>query len=152
MGVSEVETGQREKDQCKEVSGANQGDEQLEVEGLLVDGEEREYVLELLMREVPPSQHASVHPTKAEIATLKGKKKRNLGKKLRKRLKLAKGATAREPKGEGRVNTAGGRKNQLTSNLLRSPGVKGSGRASREQDRRNQPAASLPTSRGECSG
>ncbi len=146
VGVSGVE------DQCKEVNEASQGDDQLEVEGLLVDGEEREYVLELLMREVPPNQHASVHPTKAEIATLKGKKKRNLGKKLRKRLKLAKGATTREPKREGRVNTAGGRKDQVTSNLPRSPGVKDSGLAGREQDGRNQPAASLPTSRGECSG
>ncbi len=117
-----------------------------------MDGEEWEYVVELLMREAPPNQHASVHPTKAEIATLKSKKKRNLGKKLRKRLKLAKGTTTREPKGEGRVNTAGGRKNQVTSSLPRSPGVEGRGLAGREQDRRNQPAASLPTSRGECSG
>jgi hypothetical protein len=91
VGVSGVETGHGEKDQCKEVEEANQGDEQLEVEGLLVDGEEREYVLELLMREIPPNQHASAHPTKAEVAILKGKKKRNLGKKLRKRLKLARG-------------------------------------------------------------
>ncbi len=117
-----------------------------------MDGEEREYVLELLMREVPPNQHASVHLTKAEIATLKGKKKRNLGKKLRKRLKLAKRTTTKEPKREGRVNTARGRKNQVISNLPRSPGVKGRGLAGREQDRRNQPAASLPTSRRECSG
>jgi hypothetical protein len=152
VGVSGVETGQGEKDLCKGVDEANQGGEQLEVEGLLVDGEEREYVLELLMREVPPDQHASVHPTKAEIATLKGKKKRNIGKKLRKRLKLAKGTTTREPKREGRVNTAGGRKNQVTSNLPHSSGVKGGGPAGREQDGRNQPAASPPTSRGECSG
>jgi hypothetical protein len=152
VGVSGVEAGQGEEDQCKEVNEASQGDKQLGVEGLLVDGEEREYILELLMREVPPNQHASVHPTKAEIATLKGKKKRNLGKKLRKRLKLAKGVTSREPKREGRVNTAGGRKDQVTSNLPCSPGVKDGGLAGREQDGRNRPAASLPTSRGECSG
>ncbi len=152
MGVSGVETGWREKDQCKEVSEANRGDEQLEAEGLLVEGEEREYVLELLMREVPLSQHASVHPTKAEIATLKGKKKRNLGKKLRKRLKLAKGTTIKEPRKEGKVNTAGGGKNQVTSNLPCNPEVKGRGLADRERDRRNRPAASPPTSGGECSG
>ncbi len=146
MGVSGVETGQ------KEVSEANQRDEQSEVEGLLVEGEEREYVLELLMREVPPSQHASVHPAKVEIATLKGKKKRNLGKKLRKRLKLAKGTAVKEPRKEGKANAVGGRENRAASNLPRNPEVKGRGLAGREQDRRNLPAASPPTSRGECSG
>ncbi len=126
MGVSGVEAGQMEKDQCKEVS------EQPEAEGLLVEGEEREYILELLMREVPPDQHASAHPTKVEIATLRGKKKRNLGKKLRKRLKLAKGTAIKEPRKEGKVNTAGGGENQVTSNLPRNPEVKGRGLASRE--------------------
>ncbi len=111
-----------------------------------MDGEEREYVLELLMREIPPNQHASVHPTKAEVAILKGKKKRNLGKKLRKRLKLARGTSAREPKKEGRATTAGGRKNQGASDLPRSSRVQGRGPTGREQDGRNQPAASLPSS------
>jgi hypothetical protein len=152
VGVSGMETGQREKDQCKKVREANQGDEQPEMEGLLVEGEEREDVLELLMREVPLSQHASVHPTKVEIATLKGKRKRNLGKKLCKRLKLAKGTAIKEPRKEGKVNIAGGGENQVTSNLPRNPEVKGRGLAGRERDRGNQPAASPPTSRGECSG
>jgi hypothetical protein len=60
--------------------------------------------------------------------------------------------TAREPKRDGRANTAGSRKNQGDSDLPRSPGVQGRGPTGREQDGRNQPAASLPTSRGECSG
>jgi hypothetical protein len=104
------------------------------------------------MREVPLNQHASVLPTKVEIATLKGKKKRNLGKKLRKRLKLAKGTAIKEPKKEGKANAAGGRENRAASNLPRSPEVRGRGLAGREQDRRSLPAASPPTSRGECSG
>ncbi len=152
VGVSEMETGRREKDQCKEVSEPNQGDEPPEAEGLLVEGEEREYVLELLMREVPVSQRTSVHPTKVEIATLKGKRKRNLGKKLRKKLKLARGAAIKEPKKEGKVDIAGAGENQVTSNLPRNPEVKGRGLASRQRDRRSQPAASPPTSGGECSG
>ncbi len=146
MEVSGVETRQ------KEGSEAKQGDEQSEVGGLLVEGEEREYVLELLMREAPPNQHASVHPTKVEIATLKGKKKRNLGKKLRKRLKLAKGAAIKELGKEGKASAAGGRGSRAASNLPRNREVKGRGLAGREQDRRNLPAASPPTSRGECSG
>ncbi len=151
MGVSGVGTGQKEKDQCREVNEANRGDEQPEAGGLLVEGEEREYILELLMWEVPPSQHASTHPAKVEIATLKGKKKRNLGKKLRKRLKLAKGATIKESRKEGKANSAGGGENQVTSNLPRNPEVKGRGLAGREGDRRGQLAASPPTSGGECS-
>jgi hypothetical protein len=147
------ETGQGEEDQCKEVNEASQENEQPEVEGLLVEGEEREYVLELLMREIPPNQHASVHPTKVETTTLKGKKKRNLGKKLRKKLKLARGTTTKEPRKEGKVSAAaGGRESQVTSNFPRNPGVKGRGLPGEERDRRNQPAASPPTLGGECAG
>ncbi len=39
-----------------------------EPDGLLVEGDEREYILELLMRGAPPSVEASVHPAKAEPA------------------------------------------------------------------------------------
>jgi hypothetical protein len=82
--------------------GEDNTDEQSEAEseGLLVEGDEREYILELLMREVPLNVEAGVHPTRAELATLRGKRKRNLGKKLRKRLKMAKSAAIKEPKEE----------------------------------------------------
>ncbi len=104
------------------------------------------------MREVPPDLRASAHPGKAEFATLKGKRKRNLGKKLRKRLKLARGAAIKESRKEGKVDSAGGGESQVTTNLFRNPEVKGRGLAGRKRDRRNQPAASPPTSGGECSG
>jgi hypothetical protein len=140
--VSEVETGHGEKGQCKEANEASQGDEQLEEEGLLVDWEEREYVLELLMREIPPSQHASVRPTKAEAAVLRGKKKRNLGKKLRKRLKVARGTTTREPKKDGKANTTGG--GGESGNLRPSPQPRGARqRADQQGARRKKPACSL---------
>ncbi len=42
VGVSGAETGQKEEDQCKEIKGADQGGEQPEAGGLLVEGEERE--------------------------------------------------------------------------------------------------------------
>jgi hypothetical protein len=82
----------------------------------------------------------------------KGKKKRNLGKKLRKKLKLARGTVTKEPRKEGKVSAAGGRESQVTSNFPRNPEVKGRGLPGREQDRRNQPAASPPTSGGERTG
>jgi hypothetical protein len=152
VGASGVENGQGEEEACKEVNEANQGDEQFEAEGLLVEGEEREYVLELQMREAPPDLCANAHPAKAELATFKGKRKRNLGKKLRKRLKMARGAAIKESRMEGKVDPAGGKKSQVTVNLSHNPEVKGGGLASKERDGRDQPTASPPTSGGECSG
>jgi hypothetical protein len=150
--VSGIGAGQEEKDQCKKVDGADQGGEQPEAGGLLVEGEEREYILELLMREVPPSQPAGTSSPRVEVNTLKDKKKRNLGKKLRKKLKLAKGAAIKEPRKEGRANLAGGGKNQVASNLPHNPEVKGKGLAGGGRDSGGQTTASPSTSGGECSG
>ncbi len=150
--VSRAGAGQEREDQCKKVDEADQGNGQPEAEDLLVEGEEREYILELLMREVPPSQPAGTHSPKVEVNTLKGKKKRNLGKKLRKRLKLTRGAAIKEPRREGRVNSAGGGENQVASNLPHNPEVKGRGLAGRGRDRKGQFAAPPSTSGGECSG
>ncbi len=146
--VHQVEAGQSGEDMHKEVDEASQGDEQSEAEGLLVEGEEREYVLELLMREVLPNLCARAHPARAEFATLKGKRKRNLGKKLRKRLKMARGAAIKEPRREGRADTAGRGRGQVTGDLSRNPEVRGGGLAVKKQDGRDQPT----TSGGECSG
>ncbi len=117
-----------------------------------MEGEEREYVLELLMREVPPNLRAGVHPTKAEPATLKGKRKKNLGKKLRKRLKMAKCAAIKEPKKEGKADAVERRRGQATADLSRNPEAKDGGLIDKKQDGRNRPTASLPTSAGACSG
>jgi hypothetical protein len=133
-------------------AGQSGEDEHSEAEGLLVEGEEREYVLELLMREVPPNLCASAHPARAEFATLKGKRKRNLGNKLRKRLKMARGAAIKEPRREGRADTAGKGRGQVTGDLSRNPEVRGGGLTVKKQDGRDQPTVSLPTSGGECSG
>jgi hypothetical protein len=45
-----------------------------ESDGLLVEGDEREYILELLLREAPSDAEAGVHPARAEPVTLTGKK------------------------------------------------------------------------------
>ncbi len=103
-GVHRVEVSETREDQCKKVTEARSSSEQPEGGGLLVEGEEQEYFLELLMRKVPPGQPANVLPPKVGANTLTGKKKRNLGKKLRKKLKLAKGATHKEPKREGEAD------------------------------------------------
>jgi hypothetical protein len=140
------------KDQCKKVDGADQGSERPEMGGLLVEGEEREYILELLMREVPPSQPTDTPLPRVEFNTLKGKKKRNLGKKLRKKLKLSKGAAVREPRKEGKANPGGSGERQVASNLSHNPEAKGRGLAGGVRGKGGQTAASSSTSGGECSG
>jgi hypothetical protein len=148
--VNGVESEQGEKNVHKGVSEDEQSE--AEAEGLLVEGEEREYVLELLMREVPPNLQAGVHPAKAELATLKGKRKRNLGKKLRKRLKMAKSAAIKEPKKEGKADAVERRRGQATTDLSRNPEAKGRGSVGKKQDGRSRSAAPPPTSGGECYG
>jgi hypothetical protein len=128
-------------------------DEQSEAEpdGLLVEGDEREYILELLLREVPPDVEAGVHPARAELATLTGKRKRNLGKKLRKKLKMAKSAAIKESKKEGKAGAAEGKRGQTATVLTRKPGAKGRGPDIKKRGDRSLPTASTPTSGGECS-
>jgi hypothetical protein len=142
-----VEIGQGEKDVHEGISADEQSE--AEAEGLLVEGEEREYVLELLMREVSPNLQAGVHPARVELATLKGKRKRNLGKK---RLKMAKSTAIKEPKKEGKADAAERRRGQATTDLTRKPEAKGGGPGDKEQEERSWPTAPMPTSGGECSG
>ncbi len=135
------------------VPGEVDVDEQSETEseGLLVEGDEREYILELLLREVPPDVEAGVHPARAELATLKGKRKRNLGKKLRKKLKMAKSAAIKEPKKEGKAEAAERKRGQTTTALARKPGAKGGGPDDKGRGDRGPSTAPTPTSGGECS-
>jgi hypothetical protein len=147
-----MEIGRGEGDKCEEVGGADQEDEQFEAEGLLVEGEEREYVLELLMREAPLNMRANAHPAKAKPATCKGKRKRNLGKKFRKRAKVVGEAAIRRPGRDGRMDTVGDGGGQVTISTPRNPESKGGGLVGEKRGRRDQPTTSLPTSGGECSG
>jgi hypothetical protein len=135
------------------VHGEVNTDEQSETEseGLLVEGDEREYILELLMREVPLDVEAGVHPTRAELATLRGKRKRNLGKKLRKRLKMAKSTAIKEPKKEGRAEAAERKKGQTATALTHKTGAKGGGPGDKRRGERGPSTAPTPTSGGECS-
>ncbi len=156
-GVHQVEVsgmvgGPARKDQCKKVDEAKNGNEQPEGGGLLVEGEEQEYFLELLMWKVPPSQPTDTPSPKVEANTLKGKKKRNLGKKLRKKLKLSKGATHKEPRREREADPVGGGEGRVASNLSHNPEVKGRGLAGGGWETGGQTTASPSTSGGECSG
>jgi hypothetical protein len=125
--------------------------EPLEGEGLLVEGEEREYILELLMRRASPDQVAENLPPKDEASTFKGRKNRSLVKKIR-RKKLSRGATGEEPRREKTTVPTGGAERQVASNLAHNPEAKGRGLAGGGLLERDQAAAPPPTSGGECSG
>ncbi len=73
-----------------------------------------------------------MHPARAKPATLTGKRKRNLGKKLRKKLKMAKSAAIKETKKEGRAEEAGRRPD---GNRL-GPQAGGQGQRPRRQEAR----------------
>ncbi len=104
------------------------------------------------MREVPSSQPTSTPSSRVEVDALKGKRKRNLGKKLRKKLKLARGAADREPRKEEKSSPGKGGERRVASNLSHNPEAKGRGLAGEERGKGGQTAASSPTSGGECSG
>jgi hypothetical protein len=154
-GVHQVEAnglagGPAREGQCKKVEEAGSGNEQPERGDLLVEGEEQEYFLELLMREAPPGQPTYTPSPKVEANALKGKKRRNLGKKLRR--KLSKGATHKEPRREREADPVGGGERQVASNLAHNPEAKGRGLAGEGRGKGSQAAASPSTSGGECSG
>jgi hypothetical protein len=142
VGVEEDGPGEADEDEQSEA----------EPDGLLVEGDEREYILELLMRETPPSVEASVHPAKAELAILTSKRKRNLGKKLRKKLKMARGTVIRETRKEGKTQEAGEGRGPAAIVGARGPGAKGRVPVNKKQGDRGPSSAPTSTSGRECSG
>jgi hypothetical protein len=64
-------------------------------EGLLIEGEEREYVLELLLREAPPEAGATSQPTRPEQVGPTGKGKKGLKKKYHKKTRVASEANSK---------------------------------------------------------
>ncbi len=61
--------------QCKKADIIEEGEEALEPGGLLLEGEEQEYFLELLMRRASPERPTAGLSTKSKAATAKGKKR-----------------------------------------------------------------------------
>ncbi len=145
VGVHQVEAGEIE------TSRADQEDEQVEAEGLLIEGEEREYVLELLLREASREACVSDYPASARPAISKSKRKRNLEKKLYKRARVVEEAATRVPKKDGGIATGGEGRKQAPNGMPCNPETRGGETAGRERGRDNQPATPLPTSGRECS-
>ncbi len=117
-----------------------------------MEGDEREYILELLLREVPPNVEAGVHPARAELATLTGKRKRNLGKKLRKKLRMARNTVVKETRKERKTQGVGGEKGQAVTAVAREPGARSRDLADKRQGDIGPSSVPMPTSGRECSG
>jgi hypothetical protein len=125
--------------------------EPLEEGGLLVEGEEREYILELLMRRASPDQLAENPSPKSETSVSKGRKNKSLAKKIH-RKKMSRGVVNKEPRKEKATDSIGGGERQVDSNLAHNPEAKGRGMAGESPQKRDQATAPPPTSGGECSG
>ncbi len=95
---------------------------------------------------------AGVHPARAELATLTGKRKRNLGKKLRKKLKMARNTVIKEAKKERKALGAGEEKGQGATAVARKPGAKDRVPVNKKQGDRGPSSAPMTASGGECSG
>ncbi len=102
--------------QCKKASVMERDEENPETDGLLLEGEEQEYFLELLMRTVSPERPKASQPTeskgdfKSKAATAKGKeKKRTKGRRGRlvRRAKRRRKLASRRRRRRRRIKPAG---------------------------------------------
>ncbi len=86
VGVHQIRVDQEVSEQvavgqCKEANATKRSEMPLELEDLLVEGEEQEYFLELLMRKALPERPKESLPTGSRATPTKSKKSRSKGKK-----------------------------------------------------------------------
>jgi hypothetical protein len=120
-------------------------------EGLLIEGEEREYVLELLLRETSLEVQATDQPVCPKPAGSKSKRKESLGKKHHKRAKMVKEAGGKATQGGGGEATGGGKMKHGPRGQPCNPETRGGGAATGERGEGNQPAPPPPILGRECS-
>ncbi len=137
--------------QCKKAKTAGESEEPPELDGLLLEGEEQEYFLELLMRKASSERPGPSLSTKNKAASTKSKK--NKSKERRARGKSPAGKVAGGKTGEGgTVSLAGSMERQRAPNLAHNPETKGRGLARSDQEGEKQATRPPATSGGECSG
>ncbi len=119
-------------------------------EGLLVEGEEREYVLELLLRETSLETQTTDQSDRHGSASFKSKRKGSLGKKHHKRAKVAKRISSKMAQGSGEEVIGDGKERCGSRGRPCNPEARGGGAAAREQDG-GQPTPPPPILGRECS-
>jgi hypothetical protein len=149
MGMDQEVIERATVSQCKRTDGAEEGEKAPEPEGLLLEGEEQEYFLELLMRKVSPERPRAVPAAKGKATPVKSKKDRKKGKGTRGG-SLYRGA-ADENAGEGgAASPASSLKKQTAPDLAGHPEAKGRGVAKNGQEEKECTARAQATSGGEC--
>jgi hypothetical protein len=127
---------------------------------LMIDGEEREYFLELLMRKASPERPKAGQPvegrgtSRSEAATAKNKEMKRSKKKEKKALKKSKAAKGNgEQEGEkGAAGLTSNPEKQTALDLLNNPEAKGRGLVASDREKKEPVTRLQTTSRGECSG
>ncbi len=119
--------------------------------GLLVEGEEREYVLELLLRETSLETQATDQSDRHEPASSKSKRKGSLGKKHHKRAKVAKKVSSKVAQGGGGKVIGGGEERGGPRGRPCNPEARGGGVAAGERDGSRQSTPPPPILGRECS-
>ncbi len=146
--------------QCKKAGAMRGNEEDLRPDGLLLEGEEQEYFLELLMRTVSPERPKASRPTeskddfKSKATTAKGKERKRNRKKERKALETSKveKKADRQEKKEGATNQASRLVRQTAPDLANNPEAKARGLLDGDREKKEQVTGPQPTSGGECSG
>ncbi len=134
--------------------------ENSEPDGLLPEGGEQEYFLELLMREVSPERPKASQPSeskdkfKSETASARGKEKKRNKRKEKKALEKGKAEkeASRQEKKERAVNQVSRPERQAAPDLVNNPEAKGRGLVDGNREKKEQVTGPQATSGGECSG
>jgi hypothetical protein len=119
--------------------------------GLLVEGEEREYVLELLLRETSLETQATDQSDRHEPASSKSKRKASLGKKHHKGAKVAKKISSKVAQGGGGKVIGSGEEKCGSRGRPCNPEASGGGVAAEERDGGHQSTPPPPILGRECS-
>ncbi len=120
-------------------------------EGLLVEGEEREYVLELLLRETSLGAQVNDQSVRLEPASSTSKRKKSLGKKHHKKAKVIKKISSKAAQGGEESPAGGGGESLGPRGRPCNPETQGGGAAAGERDGDDQSTPPLPTLGRECS-
>ncbi len=120
-------------------------------EGLLVEGEEREYVLELLLRETSLGAQVTDQSVRPEPARSTSKRKKSLGKKHHKKAKVIKKISGKAAQGSEERPAGGGGERRGPRGQTCNPETRGGNAAAEERNRDDQSTPPLPTLGRECS-
>ncbi len=120
-------------------------------EGLLVEGEEREYVLELLLREASLETRATSKPCRSGPANSTGKRKKNLGKKHHKKARVMSRVNRKANQENGEKPIGEGGEGKEPRGRSRNPETHGGDAAMKEHNKSDKSAPPPPTLGRECS-